>query len=206
MGNKISFIYFDIGGVMIKDFSSTSKWKELTDELGIPDNKQNEFNEAFEVFEKETNLGRNTEEFLPILRNKFGIKMPSGYSFLMAFVDRFSRNEGMEKILNGLKNKYNFGLLTNMYAGMFGAIKAKHLLPNVKWEVVVDSSIVKCKKPEGEIYGISQKMAKTKAEEILFVDNKKKNLVIPKQMGWQTYWYDTRDYEKSSEELRLLLK
>jgi FMN phosphatase YigB (HAD superfamily) len=34
-----------------------------------------------------------------------------------------------------------------------------------------------------------------------FIDNKTENLEIPKQLGWQTFWYDSKDYEQSSNEL-----
>ena len=32
---KLSFIYFDVGGVVIQDFSGTNKWSQLKRELGI---------------------------------------------------------------------------------------------------------------------------------------------------------------------------
>jgi len=49
-------------------------------------------------------------------------------------------------------------------------------------------------------------MAKVEAGEILFVDNKKINLEVPKKMGWQTFWFDSKDYEKSNKELEEFLK
>jgi hypothetical protein len=33
MKKDISFIYFDVGGVLIQDFSGNNKWNELLSEL-----------------------------------------------------------------------------------------------------------------------------------------------------------------------------
>jgi len=35
MNKNIKFIYFDVGGVAILDFSKTNKWKEITKALEI---------------------------------------------------------------------------------------------------------------------------------------------------------------------------
>lgn len=36
----IKFIYFDVGGVAIRDFNGTDKWENLKKELGIPKEKK----------------------------------------------------------------------------------------------------------------------------------------------------------------------
>jgi FMN phosphatase YigB (HAD superfamily) len=202
----ISFIYFDVGGVIVKDFSATDNWQRILVDLGVPKEKRKEVSDLFEEFENEVCVGRNVEEFVPILRDKFGIIIPKNYSLLGDFVNRFSRNIAMEGVLKEIKDKFSMGLLTNMYPGMFEEIKNRGLLPEVDWKVVVDSSKVKCKKPEKEIFILAEKMAETKPESILFVDNTIGNIETGIKMGWKTYWYDSKDDEKSSEGLRLFLK
>lgn len=34
--SKISFVYFDVGGVMIQDFSDSPKWEGMMDVMGFP--------------------------------------------------------------------------------------------------------------------------------------------------------------------------
>ena len=202
---KIKFIYFDIGGVMIKDFSETDKWNQMTTKWKIFGERKKDIDAFFYNVEKEVCKGRDIDDFLPILKNVFEIKVPKNYSILKEFVDRFEKNEGIWKIAENCQKKYEVGLLTAMYPRMFSSIKRRGLLPKIDF-VIVDSSIEKCTKPDKEIYEIAQERAKVKAEEILFVDNKEKNLVVPKGMGWKTFLFDSRDYEKSNKELEKFLK
>lgn len=203
--DKISFVYFDIGGVVIKDLTNSNEWQQIFRDLGVSPEILEEVSKSFLKFEKEASVGRSVEDFIPILRKEFGIKVVNNYSLLADFVNRFSRNIPMEKLLNGIKNKCSLGLLTNMYPGELEAIKREGLLPKVEWKLIIDSSVVKYKKPEIEIYKLAEKMVETKAKEILFIDNKEKNLENPRKMGWKTFWFDSNNYEKSNKELGLFL-
>ena len=171
MNKKISFIYFDIGGVLISDLSKTNEWDEIVSSWNIPNQRVNDVNVRFDEFEKEVNVGRDTDEFLPILKEEFGIRLGNDYSLLTDIIDRFKKNEGIEKILKEGEDKYGMGLLTNMYPGMFEGISKKKIMPVIDWEVILDSSKVRLKKPEPEIYEIAQKKSGVRAEEILFIDN-----------------------------------
>jgi len=202
---KIKFVYFDIGGVMIKDFSETNKWDQMTTKWKIFGERKKDIDAFFYNIEKEVCVGRDIDDFLPIFRNIFEIKVPKNYSILKDFVDRFEKNEGIWKIAKNCQKKYGVGLLTAMYPRMFNSIKGRGLLPEIDF-VMVDSSIEKCSKPDKKIYKIAQERAKVKPEEILFIDNKEKNLVVPKEMGWKTFLFDSRDYEKSNRELEEFLR
>jgi len=199
----MKFAYFDIGGVLIKDFSGTSSWDLLTEEWGIikkEDKKKIDI--MFHNFAKEADSGRSVEDFLLLAEKNFEIKFPKNYSINKDFVDRFCKNEGIGEIINNIKNKYQLGLLTNMYPEMLDLIRKNNLIPNIGW-IVVDSSIEKCRKPDKKIYEIAEKKLGFKGKDILFVDNRIENLEIPKKMGWQTYWFDSSDYEKSNQKLKL---
>ncbi len=88
-----------------------------------------------------------------------------------------------------------------MYPGMFAAIKEKGLLPNVPWEIVIDSSVVGMKKPERPIYDLAREKAGVKNEEIFFVDNVPNNITAAKNLGWHTFLYDPVHAEESSQRL-----
>lgn len=201
----MKFIYFDVGGVLIEDFSGTDGWNLLTKEWGILKEQKNELDKMFYEFGKEADLGRNPDDFLDIVTEKFGIKFPKNYSINNNFVAKFRKNEGIEKILKKINGRYRLGLLTNMYRGMLELIKEKELIPNIDWKVIIDSSLEKCKKPEMKIYEIAQEKSKTEASEILLIDNKKENLDNPKKLGWKTFWFNSFDYEESNRELEKIL-
>lgn len=46
----IKFVYFDIGGVVIEDFSGNKKWEELKQELGVSSDKFAEFDELYNKY------------------------------------------------------------------------------------------------------------------------------------------------------------
>lgn len=203
----IKFIYFDVGGVVIKDFSGTNKWEDLKLELGIPSDKSQEFEDIYDLYQDEINTTREIDSLIPIYKEKFGIKIPENYSFLLdGFIKRFEKNEGIWPIIEVAKKKYKIGLLTNMYPGMLDEIKKAGLLPDVVFDQIIDSSVEKIQKPYEEVFKLAQRRSGFKAEEILFIDNSKKHLESPKKLGWKTYWYDSSDIEKSNKELFDLIK
>jgi len=203
--DTIKFVYFDVGGVLVKD--NDDGWEILLNDLGLDKNKKQDLMDLFEVIEKDFDVGKRTKEFPLIIENQFGIKLPKKYPLVKELVNMFLyRNEGIWEIINVVKKKYKVGLLTNMYDGMLYLIRRKELIPEINWDVIVDSSVEKCRKPERKIYEIAESKSGFKGNEILFIDNKKENLEIPKKNGWQTYWYDSSDYDKSNQELAKILR
>lgn len=202
----IKFIYFDVGGVVIKDFSGTNKWNELKESLGLKKSQYHEFETFFDEYEPQVCLGLNIENLVPKLREKFNLHLPVNYSFLMDFVNRFERNDTIQAVLDKLNGKYKFGLLTNMYPNMLDEIKNKGLMPDVNWDVVIDSSIVKLRKPQKEMFDLATQKAGVNKDEILFVENGKKHVDAAKEYGWQTFLYDSSNPEKSGLELMNVLR
>lgn len=201
----IKFVYFDVGGVVIKDFSGTNKWEELKTGMGIKPEQAEAFNEIFDKYEPEVCIGRDVETLVPMLKEKLGLELSDDYSFLHDFVDRFEKNESIWPIIEKLKGKYNLGLLTNMYPNMLDAIYKAGLMPNVAWNVVIDSSIEKVRKPQTEIFQLAQDKSGFRGEEILFIDNGAKHVDAAKKFGWQGFVYDPTNTEKSNKDLEAIL-
>lgn len=192
------FIYFDVGGVAVVDFSGNDKWNQMISELGIPEEKREEFRNLWKKGEGELCIGsKSTEELAGELAEKIGFELEPGYRMLDDFVARFERNAALCDLLDKIKDNYRFGLLTNMYPGMLDKIVEAKLLPDVKWDVVIDSTIVKMQKPNQDIYKYAQELTNLAPEEILFVENTEGNLIIPKELGWQTFLYNSYENEKS---------
>ncbi len=198
----VSFVYFDLGGVVILDFSGTDKWAQLKKELGITPEKDKAFDEFWDKYEPEVCVGRDVETLIPLIENGFGSKLPKGYSLLIdGFVKRFEANKSIWPAIDKVREKARIGILTNMYPNMFKAIKDYSLLPNVKWNVIIDSSIVSIQKPDPKIFELAEKLAGCKGEEILFVENSPMHINAAKKFGWQTFLYDSANPEESSKEL-----
>lgn len=145
----ISFVYFDLDGVLIID--------------------------------KKENINKNT---------------PKPFSF-SDFISKFEKNEHIQPVIKEIKKDCRIGLLTNMYPKTISAIMKRGIIPKEEWDVVVDSSIENCQKPNLEIFQQAEEKASAKKEEILFIDDKLKNIRTAEEFGWNTFFYDNSDHKKT---------
>ncbi len=206
MNQKIKFIYFDVGGVLILDFSNTNKWQELKSDLGITPEKDLEFEVVWQKHKDRICLDLDVDKLMPEIKQKVKIELPKNYSLLNDFVNRFQANPSIWPVLKLVKSKFKVGLLTNMYPRMLEAIEQANLLPNLDWDVTIDSSQVIKQKPNPEIFELATKKSGFKNEEILFIDNSLENTLAAQKIGWQVFHYDNKNPEKASKELKDLLK
>jgi len=195
------FIFFDVGGVVVLDFSKTQKWDEMMRDLGLAGEQRERFEKLFDEKEPGFCRGADVDALVPVLRSEFGLDLPHDYSMLEDFVSRFERNERLGKIIKSLEGKVRLGLLTNMYPRMLDQIKQRGLLPDVAWTCIVDSSVVHYLKPEPEIYEIAEAQAGVAPEKILFVENSPMHIDAARARGWQTLLYDPVEIDRSNDEL-----
>jgi FMN phosphatase YigB (HAD superfamily) len=198
----ISFVYFDVGGVVMHDFSGSTKWEDLEKELGIQEDKYTDFTKFWDSYEPELCRGKDAEDLLPFIKEQFGVTVPPIYSIMRdGFVSRFEENRTIWPVVTEVQKTHKTGLLTNMYPGMLNAIHARKLLDDFIWDVTIDSSVVGFQKPDSEIYTIAAEKAGVDPSEIFFIDNSAKNIEGAQKAGWQTFHYDAADPKKASRDL-----
>lgn len=188
--SKIEFIYFDVGGVVVFDFSKTNKWQELIDRVTFSAADAEKLKSFFHQYEPLICTGMNLDQFIKIVNQEIKLKTPDGKSLLSEFVNNFSANSSLRPILSELSKSYKLGLLTNMYPGMFQAITELDLFPAITWDVVIDSSAVGLAKPNEGIYQLAESKAKVNPDQILYIENTEKNIHIPQARGWKTVLYN----------------
>jgi FMN phosphatase YigB (HAD superfamily) len=197
----ISFIYFDVGGVVINDFSGNNGWSTLKQALGVSAEQDNAFMEAFYPLEHQVLVGRDIETIVPELAAAYNLHLPADYSMLQGFVQRFTANKAIWPAVAFARQHYKVGLLTNMYPHMLVSITARNLMPQTTWDTIIDSSVEGHKKPEPALFEIAQKAAGFPGEEILFIDNTLGHVEAARAFGWQAYYYDATNHEDSSRAL-----
>ena len=84
----ISFVYFDLGGVVIQDFSGTNKWEELKKELGVTKKNYEDFEKLWSQYHDEINIDRDVDSLIPIFNKELGLKIPNNYSLLLLHLSR----------------------------------------------------------------------------------------------------------------------
>lgn len=197
----ISFVYFDLGGVVINDCKGNDKFEKMMREIGIKKESDKEFDEFYDEYEKEVCLGKDIDTIIPIIEKKFHITFPIGYSMLTDFINRFEKNIYIQPVIDRMKQDCRMGLLTNMYPRMLKAMTEKGIMPEANWDVVIDSTIVRLRKPDLEIFKLAEQRANAKGNEILFIDNTVGNINAAKEFGWQTFFYDSANHKKSCSDL-----
>lgn len=202
---KITFVYFDVGGVIVKDFSQTDNWTRLKAVLQIPTEQEEKFDELYDKYEEQMCLGVDDQIFLSKFRNQLNIHFPAGFSFTKYIVDNFRHNPDIYPIVSLVASQTKIGLLTDMYKGMRTYMLERGLFPNISWDVILDSSELGLKKPMPEIYQLATTRSGAAPSEILFIDNREKNLVPARQLGWQTFLYDSSNYDQSNAKLATFL-
>lgn len=199
--DTIKFVYFDVGGVMVLDYSGTSKWIEMKRALGVKEEHDEAFDLIWKKYRQRICIDCDIDTIVPEFREIEGLNIPDDYSMLVDFVQRFEANPSIWPVASEAKKKYKVGLLTNMYPRMFKRILDSDLLPDARWDAVVDSSIIGYQKPQPEIYKKAEEEAGVKPSEIFFADNNEEHVAEATKRGWQTFLYDTQNPEKASEEL-----
>ncbi len=205
MNPSIKFIYFDIGGVLIQDFSKTNKWQELLDDLGLVGEIRQTFTNIFMSFEHDICAGNDIGKFVMRAEKELNVVFPENYDMTAAIVAKFESNPEFWSFVRRCRERFQTGLLTNMYIDMLNQIHERELMPRVEWNVVVDSSIVKASKPNEKIFEVAESRVTCKPEEILFIENTQRHVDVATARGWQTFLYNIREKEKMNQELETLL-
>ncbi len=95
-----SFVYFDLGGVVIKDYSGTNEWPEMKRVMGVTKDIEEEFDRLYDQYElEELCLTRDVDSLIPIFKKKFNLKIPKDFSMLEYFVEHFSQNRSIWPII-----------------------------------------------------------------------------------------------------------
>lgn len=204
--HSIKFVYFDVGGVLVLDYSGTNKWTEMKRDLGITVEKDAMFEEIWNKYKSRVSIDYDVDKIIPELQEMLDISVPDDYSMLHDFVTRFTTNPSIWPVVFSIKKKYKVGLLTNMYPRMLSSIMDQKLLDEYLWDVIVDSSVVGFQKPDEAIFKLAESMAHLSPAELFFVDNSQKNIDAANRRGWKTMFYDSKNPEKSNEELEKMLE
>lgn len=198
--NEPTYIYFDVGGVLLIDFSASNKWTEMKRHLGITAELDDAFESIWSIYGDRVCIDYDVDNMMTHIENELGIKLPSS-SLLLEFVNRFELNSSIWPIAEKAKKHHPVGLLTNMYPRMLEEIEKAQLIPQLDWDTIVDSSIVLLQKPDDRIYAIAEERAQAKPSDILFIDNTQDNLDRAHERGWQTLYYDSANPIESNNRI-----
>jgi FMN phosphatase YigB (HAD superfamily) len=79
-------------------------------------------------------------------------------------------------------------------------------LPDIAYDVIIDSSEVGAIKPETKIFEIATERAGVPPEEIFFIDDSRVNVIAASKMKWNVMWFDDSHPDASVERVREALE
>jgi len=199
--NKIKFVYFDIGGVMA---NTDDYFKGATIKFGISLNDFTEFWQNF--FRDDMTIGKITpQEFWNKAIIKFNLKNANDFNFLESWMGDYKENIDVHELTKKIAKKYKIGLISNLYPGMMPKLVDLGKVPDINYSAIVLSNEVGMMKPEKGIYELATTIARVKAEEILFIDDRQDFIEGGRLAGWITFWLDEKNIKKSIEKIEKIL-
>lgn len=194
----VTFVYFDINGCLVRFFHHA--FTELANDTGMPADQVEtifwHYNDA--VCRGEMPL----DDFNRILAEQLH-HMIDWKAYYMRAVTAISE---MHEVVKWAAENYKVGLLSNIMPGFIPEMVANGLLPDVPYDAIIDSSEVASIKPEPRIYELAEEKAGVPADEILFIDDSRSNIMPASQRGWKVLWFDDFRPEESVARVRQALE
>ncbi len=190
----VSFIYFDLNDTLIR--AAQRGFTLLAEEAGVlPDVIETLFWHYNDALNRGT---MSMTDFNALLSKRLGITVDWRETYLTTA----EIIQPMHELLTWTAQHYRVGILTNTLPGLVSGLRERHLLPDVPYQAIVDSSELGVGKPEQAIFAIAQDRAGVAANEILLIDDTRSNIVAAEQQGWHVALFDGYRVEESVERLR----
>lgn len=193
------FIFFDVNGCLVHFFQRA--FTQLAQDTGAaPDAIET----AFWHFNDDVCRGvMSLSDFNIELAKRLGISQVNWQEYYLAAVEPITQ---MQEIVAWAAENYKIGLLTNIMPGFLSAMRRSGLIPNLPYDVVIDSSEVAAIKPEAKVYEAAQERAGCPSSEILLIDDSRTNLMAAEKQGWHVMWFDDARPEESAARVRKALE
>ncbi len=191
----VRFVYFDINGCLVRFFHAAFT-KLAADSHASAD----EVETAFWHYNDEVCRGElSMDSFNAAFAERLHIPT---LNWLEYYLDAIEPIPEMHALLAWAAEYYHVGLLSNIMPGFIDAMRQRKILPDIAYDVIVDSSEVGVIKPERKIYEIATERSDVQPSEILLVDDDRSNLMAAERYGWHVLWVDSYRADESVERIR----
>lgn len=196
--NGVRFVYFDMNDCLIRSYRQA--FNRLAEAANVtPDVVES----VFWQHNAGVNLGEVSVDALnTALAERLGI-MVNWYEYYLESVEI---TPGISELVTWAADNYRVGILTNTMPGLVEALMERGLLPPVKFDVIVDSSVVGLMKPDPRIFELAAEQAGLAPSEILLVDDDRPNLMAAGRLGWHTLWFDAYHPDEAAAGVRRALE
>lgn len=195
----VSFVYFDVNGCLVHGIDRA--FTRIGVDCDLP---ADVVETAFWHFNDQICRGdMSMAEFNAALAKRLHMASFDWPSYYLSAVEPL---QGMHELVEWTSQHYGVGLLTNSMPGLIERMRDSGLIPKIMYNAVVDSSEVRCLKPERQIYERAQSAAGTPGSEVLFIDDTRTNLMAAERLGWHVMWFNDAAPDVSVNRIRKALE
>lgn len=195
----IEFVYFDINGSMVRFFHRT--FGLIAAEASVPmeavETAYWQYNDL--VCRGDLSLG----DFNQLLAEKFSTPEIDWQAFYLKAIEPITETV---ELIKWVQRHYRVGILSNNMPGLIKMMFSQSLLPDIPYDVIIDSSQTGFIKPEPEIYKLAAKEADVNPESLLLIDDSRPNLMAAARQDWHVLWFDDYNPDQSVERVKAALE
>lgn len=195
----ISFVYFDVNGVLVRFFQRA--FTQLSLETGVSSDM---IESTFWHYNDVVCRGEMTiSEFNEALALRLGIAEIDWAKYYLESVDPIDE---ARELLKWLSTEFRIGLLSNIMPGLLDEMIKREILPNIPYDMIIDSSKVGAIKPENKIFEIAAEKAGVATQELLLIDDERANVMAAERLGWHVLWFDDFRPQESIERIKKIME
>jgi putative hydrolase of the HAD superfamily len=197
----IKAIFFDFDGVLTTDSQSSFSTASFVEQkIGVSKEK---FLECYRKFREDFNINADKRyqeiwgSICTCLGKDFGIEV------LFEAFRQTPKNYEVLDLIRELRKNYKVGIITDNTKERFAVLRDEFSLDE-GFDALTLSADVGSEKSAQNIFLAALQSLGVEARESVFIDNYKENLIVPKEMGFQTYYFDTKKNDVAAlvEQLR----
>ncbi len=187
--DMVKAIFFDLDGVLTTDAKgSLTVSKNICE--AVPNLSVEKVLDCYRQDIELLNMGRRTmrDVWKRMCRT---LKITESDALLLEVLRKTPRNDAMFDLARSLSHRYSLGIITDNSRERMNVLNEKMKLGEL-FDPIIVSATEHASKRDGTtaLFDAALVKAHCKAKEAIFIDNQEKNLVLPAQMGMQTYWHD----------------
>ena len=195
----IKFVYFDINGCLVRFYHRAFTKIALQFSISSEDVETAFWHLNDAVCSGEISL----DEFNKKLSDQLKIEPINFKDYYLSSVEPMP---GMIELVNQISVDYEVGLISDIMPGFIDALVEKKLIPNIAYDAIVDSSVVKAIKPELKIFKTAESMSKAASSDLLLIDDSRANLAAADKLGWHVIWFNDTDPKDSISRIKTALE
>ena len=195
----IKFVFFDINGCLVRFYHRAFTKIALEFSISSEDVETAFWHLNDAVCSGEISL----DEFNRRLSDDLKIDPINFKDYYLSSVEAMP---GMIELVNKISVDYEVGLISDIMPGFIDALIDKKLIPNLAYDAIVDSSVIKALKPELKMFKAAETMSKLASSELLLIDDSRTNLAAADKLGWHVIWFNDTDPKDSINRIKTALE